>query len=125
MPEALVYRLHRNILLINLVPLILSAVLLGRLLTDIIFGLYSLVSLALFVLDFLGEEKVYTFSALFGGLQASSAFAFSLVDPPLLRSIAAVVFGVMLVILALASRSRFLKAREKKHLSDFVPPAFG
>ena len=54
MPEALVYRLHRNILLINLVPLILSAVLMGRLLTDIIFGLYSLVSLALFVLDFLG-----------------------------------------------------------------------
>lgn len=126
MAEAFIYRLHRYSLLLNVLGLGITAVLAGHLAVDIAGIVFSLASVTLFFLAFLGEERAYMWTAAFGTIEIIASVIYIFAYTVSFYSLVPMdCLAVLLIITGLGSRSRYARAREKKHLSDFVPPAFG
>jgi urea transporter len=126
MAEALIYRMHRYSLLLNLPGLAITVALAGHLVIEVANALFALATLALFFLAFLGEERAYILTAVFGTAEILASIAYFYAFTTSLYSLIPMDgVAVLLIITGLGSRSRYTRAREKKHLSDFVPPAFG
>jgi hypothetical protein len=125
MGEALVYRIHRYLLLTNVLVLIVATVFLGVQLLDVGFVLFMLASIGLFLLAYLGEERSYMGTAIFGVVQTVFSSILALTSQTPVGPTLAVTLGAALFIVGLLVASRYAKAKSKKALADFVPPAFG
>jgi hypothetical protein len=125
MAEALVYRVHRYLLLVNVLALIVATIFLGVELLDIGFVLFMLGSIGLFLLAYLGEERSYMGTVVFGAVQTLFSIVLLLTHQTLIGFGLTASFGIALLIVALLVTSRYTKAKSKKALADFVPPAFG
>lgn len=126
MGEPKVYMAHRYSLLLNVPVVVAGALLVGGLLSGVVFGLFAVLSLVLFFFAYLGEEKSYYGTVVFGLVEAAySVFAFA--DGSGFRSAPTLIYGAVLVVLGVMAALRFRRKRAegKKALSDFVPPAFG
>ncbi|PSN92193.1 hypothetical protein B9Q03_01780 [Candidatus Marsarchaeota G2 archaeon OSP_D] len=127
MGEARVYAVHRYSLAVNIPVLIAGAVLIGGLLSYIVFALMAVGSLMLFFLAYLGEEKSYMATSVLGVVELVYSLLGMLLFKPWPYSASTLAYGVILVALGVATYMRFKRSRAegKKALSDFVPPAFG
>lgn len=126
MGEPKVYMAHRYSLLLNVPVVVAGALLVGGLLSGVVFGLFAVLSLVLFFFAYLGEEKSYYGTVVFGLVEAAySVFVFA--DGSGFRSAPTLIYGAVLVVLGVMAALRFRRKRAegKKALSDFVPPAFG
>jgi hypothetical protein len=125
MPEALIYRLHRLFLLINVLPVALTAALLRSLIFDVAFAIIILVSVGLFLLAYLGEERSYTGAIVLGAIQIVGSTLMAINHGTWIYSLPADAFGILLFIAGAGTSTRYGKAKKKKALQEFVPPAFG
>ncbi|MCL5788790.1 MAG: hypothetical protein M1357_03175 [Candidatus Marsarchaeota archaeon] len=125
MPEAMVYKVHRNAPLVNIVAAVLAEFFTGTLAAHIAMGVAIVLSLIVFGLAYLGEEKAYLLESGLGVAQVIAAVVLGVLDAGWVGSGVAAASGLLMVFAGLAAQSRYAKARNKKALGDFVPPAFG
>ncbi|MEM0120144.1 MAG: hypothetical protein QW514_02675 [Thermoprotei archaeon] len=127
MGEARVYAVHRYSLILNVLVLIAGALLIGGLLSYVVFALMVIGSLILFFLAYLGEEKSYIATSALGAVELGYSLLVSALFRPWVYATPTSVYGAILIVLGIAAFMRFKHSRAegKKTLSDFVPPAFG
>ncbi|MEM3671305.1 MAG: hypothetical protein QW767_06140 [Thermoprotei archaeon] len=126
MPEAAVYKVHRNAPLVNVVAVIVSAILMGSLIAYAAMVAALIASLVLFGFTYLGEERAYTGESILGVAQVAAFLAIKFSGQvSWVGAGLASAAGILLIFAGVAARSRYMRARNKKALGDFVPPAFG